>query len=132
MKKFQNIFLFSIIFFGVFSLANFSQAATPTISNVSGTIATGQTLTITGSTMVDENKTNWGTAYKSGTKYGFEGSSYTSDGYYEAPDYTPQERGYDSTVKLMGSKSFKGRIYGNSAGGTYTENHSCGLYIEFI
>lgn len=32
---------------------------TPTVSNVSGTIATGQTLTITGTNMVNLNTTNW-------------------------------------------------------------------------
>jgi len=104
-------------------------ATTPSISEVTGTISQGQTLTISGATMVDEDKTNWGTAYKSGTKYGFEGTSYTADGYGEAPDSTPQDRGYDTDVKLMGSKSFKGRIYGNSSN-CPTGNHSCGLYVD--
>jgi hypothetical protein len=104
-------------------------AATPTISNVSGSLQTGSTITISGQYLVDEDKTNWGTAYKTGTKYGFEGSNYTTDGYMAAPDANPQERGYDSTVKLMGSKSFKGRIYGTSSG-CPGGNHSSGLGID--
>lgn len=118
--------LFFLLFLCIPSVA---LATTPTVSNVTGTIATGQTLTITGTYMVDENKTNWGTAYQSGTKYGFEGSSYTADGYGEAPDVNPQDRSYDSTVKLLGSKSFKGRIYGNSSS-CPGDNHSSGLYID--
>lgn len=88
--------------------------STPTITSVSGTVSAGQTITITGTYMCDEDKTNWGTAYQSGNKYGFEGTSYTADGYADAPDFNPQDRGYDTDVKLMGSKSFKGRIYGDS------------------
>jgi hypothetical protein len=106
-----------------------SYATTPQISNVTETAQSGSNIiTISGQYMMDENKINWGTAYKTGTKYGFEGSSYTSDGYGEAPDVSPQERAYDTSVKLMGNKSFRGRIYGNSSncpGG----NHSSGLYI---
>ncbi len=102
-------------------------AATPTISSVSGTISSGQTITIAGANMVDENKTDWGSAYRTGTKYGFEGSSYSADGYGEAPDMNPQERAYDSDVYLMGAKSYRGRIYGNSSS-CPTDNHSSGLY----
>jgi hypothetical protein len=80
--------------------------------------------------MVDENNTNWGTAYRSGTKYGFEGTSYDADGYTYAPDMNMQEMVYDSDIRLMGNKSYRGRIYGNSADSDYTENHSCGLYIS--
>ena len=41
-----------------FSVTTLS-ANTPTITGVTGTIATGQTITITGSKMVNENYTNW-------------------------------------------------------------------------
>jgi len=49
-----------VLFVGVlFVVPSFASAATPTISSVSGTVATGQTLTITGANMVNENTTNW-------------------------------------------------------------------------
>lgn len=109
----------------LFGLAGKSNAA-PSVSGVSGTLNNGQTLTIIGSYLVDEDKTNWASEYKNGTMYGFEGTSYIADGYADAPDDNPQERGYDSDVKLMGSKSFKGRIYGTSSG----TNHSSGIYVD--
>ena len=114
----------------LFLIPSLAWATTPTVTFVTGTFQKGQTLTLTGTYMMDENKTNWGVAYKTGTKYGFEGSGYTADGYSNAPDYNPQDRGYDSTVKLMGSNSFKGRIYTPPTSSSCPgDNHSCGLYI---
>ena len=82
-----------------------AHAATPTISNVTGTVSTGQVLTITGANMVQENKTNWDSFFAGGTAYSFEGSSGTSDGY---TSYTGDPGAtYDSSVKLLGNQSAK-------------------------
>jgi chitodextrinase len=82
---------------------NFAYAATPTISNVTGTIATGQTLTITGSNMVQEDKTNWNQFFTTHTTaYGFEGSNPDTDGFTAGPT----NGSYVTNVKLMGNKSF--------------------------
>ncbi len=102
---------------------------TPAITNVTGTVQTGQTLTITGTTMMDEDKTNWGTAYQSGTKYGFEGESHEADGYDHAPDSNRGTDGYSESVFLMGTQSYWGRIQGAYAGGGGENNASAGLYI---
>src|SRR6266853_105015 len=77
-------------------------ALTPTITGVAGTVGPGQTLTITGTSMVQENTTNWDPLF-SGSAYGFEGSSPAADGYTTSCSFLS----YDSTVKLMGSKSMK-------------------------
>lgn len=126
----MHIILRSLLLFSLIILIPIiGYSTTPLITGVTGTVSQGQALTISGSTMIDENKTNWGTAYQSGTKYGFEGSSYTGDGYADASDSNSQERGYDTDVKLMGAKSFKGRIYGTSSS-CPTDNHSSGIYID--
>lgn len=108
-------------------------ATTPSISNVTGTVSQGQTLTISGSTMVDEDKTNWinatsndGPDFTSGTSYGFEGSgpcnsdgscSAGQDKYYWSPDDSNHRTLiYDSDIKLMGNKSLRGNDYGAEAG----------------
>ncbi len=102
-----------------------AYAATPTISNVSGTIATGQTLTITGSNMVQENNANWLTSptpnFK-GAAYGFEGSAPTSDGYLTGSG-SPT---YDTSVKLTGNQSIKYTVSGSSSwpGGNYLSANS--------
>lgn len=103
-------------------------ATTPSITNVTGGISNGEIVDINGSYMVDEDKTNWGTSYQSGTKYGFEGIDYLSDGYFIAPDANSQERIYDSDVKIMGNQSYRGRIYGDSSN-CPVGNHSAGLAV---
>jgi len=73
----------------------------PSITSLSGTVQIGQTLTITGANMVNEDKTNWDPFY---TQFpnaaGFEGSSYAADGWEGGTSFS-----YVSDVKLMGSKS---------------------------
>ena len=73
---------------------------TPTISNVSGTVATGQTLTITGTNFANESTTNWDDYFvvTNPNAYGFEGTSPAADGYHAVG---PAGGSYDSTVKLM-------------------------------
>ncbi len=86
-------------------------AATPQINTVVGTLQSGAVMTISGQYLMDEDKTNWLSPFKTGTSYGFEGASYTSDGYYFAPDEMVHgTRGYDTNVKLSGSKSIYGRV----------------------
>ena len=97
-------------------LPSFVFAATPTISNVTGTVATGQTLTITGTNMVQDNQSSWlnvsnGPNFQ-GTAYGFEGSSPAADGYCSSSGCSGQA--YDTTVKLMGNKSLDFHLSGAS------------------
>jgi len=96
-------------------------ATTPTISNVSGTVTTGQTLTITGTTMMDHNTTNWNT-----TGWNFEGANYGADGFDAGGDNTGScTIGYDSNVKLIGSKSVSFRQHGAFSG---PSQGACYLY----
>lgn len=98
-----------------FYLPSIASATTPIISNVSGAIQTGQTLTITGTTMMDEDKTNWDTTVvnlQSGTAYGFEGSGFVSDGYEFTSDGDGVYVEYSSSVKLSGNQSAHFHIEG--------------------
>ena len=90
------------IFLVNFLFAQNVGAATPTISNVSGTMAMGQTLTITGTNMVDEDKTDWALFYTT-SAYGFEGGGVSpfADGYNGGNN----DAVYDTAVKLMGVQS---------------------------
>ena len=91
--------------------ASLAFAASPQINTVIGTIQSGSILTISGQYLMDENRTNWLSQFRSGTSYGFEGNSYTADGFYEAPDQMVHgTRGYDTNVKLSGNKSIFGRV----------------------
>jgi hypothetical protein len=78
-----------------FSVA--ANAATPTISNVTGTVSTGQILTIKGASMVQES-----IASVAGGTYGFEGSGPSSDGW--CSDGVCHQTAYDSSIVLSGSK----------------------------
>lgn len=101
-----------------------ASAATPTISNVSGTVANGQTLTIMGTNMVQENTSIWDTVIKNNATndYGFEGTIHTyiangSPGWANAFATTASGAFapvYDSTTKLQGSQSLKMHVYGNT------------------
>jgi len=104
--------LFTMLIF--FGLTNVSYAATPIISNVTGTISTGQTLTITGSNMVQEVKTNWSQFNKAHTNAdGFEGTNPVADGYSAIG---PAGGTYDSGTKVLGSKSMKFHLDGPISG----------------
>jgi len=95
----------------IFLTAGAAHATTPTISLVSGTVSTGATLTITGSNMMDEDKSGWQSRFTSGSAYGFEGSTVTADGYYMGGGNVIDPV-YDSSVKLSGNKSLKARGQG--------------------
>ena len=73
MKMRTNFALAALAF-----LPTLGFATTPTITSVSGTVQTGQTLTVTGTTMVDHNTSNWN---MNGIDWNFEGASYGADGY---------------------------------------------------
>ena len=109
MIKYSKINIFFLLA-AFLMLPGFAFAAMPTISNVSGTVATGQTLTINGTNFVQESKTDWHPFWTSGSGYGFEGSSPSSDGYSADSNVV-----YDSSVKLMGNKSIKFSAAGASS-----------------
>jgi len=90
---------------GLACLPVLALAATPTITSVSGTAQTGQILTITGTSMVQEDRTNWDPWFKitHPNASGMEGASPAADGYDTA--YSPPNLEYVSNVKLLGSKS---------------------------
>src|SRR5882762_2741125 len=108
----QKLSLFALA--ALSCLSALAIAATPTITSVLGTVQTGQTLTIAGTSMVQEDQTNWDAFFKTThpNASGFEGPSITADGYEIRPGATYNT--YDSTVKLMGSKSLKGHSTGAS------------------
>jgi hypothetical protein len=87
-------------------------AVPPTITSVSGTVQQGQILTITGASMVQEDRTNWDPFFTASTS-GFEGVSLFADGYQEG---TTGNWGtcmsYDSNMKLMGNQSLKMHLSG--------------------
>jgi hypothetical protein len=135
----KNIFKQLSFFLGIFFLVPiFANAATPTISNVAGTVANGQTLTITGANMVNETATNsnWDTTFQTHPKqYGFESS--VSNGTLltltpidnwiianNAPAGTqPSGAIYNnckfiSSIKLAGNFGLDCRVYGGKSGQT--------------
>lgn len=98
----------------------FAYATTPTISNVTGTLSKGQTLTITGTNMVNENSANWDSYLKSiSGMYGFESTSFplngTTMGWYHS-SASSEEPTIDTTVKLAGNKSMKFHVAGGNTG----------------
>lgn len=96
-----------LILLAILGITANANAATPTISTVTGTVSTGQTLTISGSNMVQEDNTNWNSFFKTNPNAsGFEGSSPASDGYLYGGG------SYDTNYKVMGAKSVKYRVTG--------------------
>ena len=106
------------------------QATTPILSGVTGTVQTNQTLTITGTTMVDHDTSSW----IQDADWNFEGASFADDGYAVptndnqglcARTTTPPYAGitYSSSVKLLGSQSIQfhqsGAFSGPGVGGCY-------------
>ena len=128
-KTIKIVFLFAALLF----LPGYVSAAAPTISNVFGTVATGQTLTITGMNLVQENPANWISRFKTGNAYGFEGTSASADGYCDSGSAGVGCAGtYDTSVKLAGSKSIKFNITGPySTYPSYAQAYDCfNLYMQ--
>lgn len=83
---------------------------TPVISSVSGTVTTGQALTITGTHMMDESQASWVPFHTTNPTAGqMQGASLTGMGYDTAHN---AEWVADTTVKLFGTKSFKNHTSG--------------------
>jgi len=91
-----------------------AAATTPTIANVSGTVTTGQTLTITGTTMVDENRAGWASP-SNGSSYGFEGGNVATDWEFKVEGIGSAAT-VSSSVKLAGSQSGRFHIQGEHTG----------------
>lgn len=90
-----------------------AHAAAPVVNAVTG--STGETLVISGSNMVNEDRANWDAFFTGHPKAsGFEGLSLSADGYTPVQTSTTLP-GYDATVKLMGSKSMRASIQGASS-----------------
>jgi hypothetical protein len=109
-----------IVLASLVSVPTISFATTPTISNVSGTISSGQSLTISGANLMDENKAYWVTSpvnFASGSGYGFEGASPKADCYGSGCSGFDtggggSSAGYSTTVKLSGNQSANFHIQG--------------------
>lgn len=117
------LFLLAMTFFPKLILAT-----TPEIISTAGDLIDGETLSISGTNMVDHNTSNWN---MNGIDWNFEGISYETDGYDVPTDDNmglcagPTYAGitYDSSVRLLGLKSIKfhqqGAFSGPGVGGCY-------------
>jgi len=96
------------------TVINFSVAASaPTISSVSGTVQTGQTLTVVGNSLNDEAKSNWDSFFVNNPNaWSFEGSTPSADGY---GGIGPSGGAYDTSVKILGNKSMRFSAQGASS-----------------
>lgn len=137
MVTIMRITLKPTLLISLFALLPLLAYADPTISSVTGTVGQGNTLTINGTLLLNENNTNWLAEFRTGTKYGFEGASYLADDYFVAPEHDYGTRSYDATVKLMGEKSYKGRIVagqratGLTSNDDYLPSGTRSLYVRF-
>lgn len=115
------------IMFMCLSFTVAANAAVPTVNTITGTVGTGQILTINGANMVQESNANWLNLFK--TVYGFEGSNPSAEGYCSSGTC---EGSYDSSIKLSGNKSALFSISGASAPyPNFIENYnSISLYTQ--
>lgn len=87
-------------------------AATPTISSITGTVSQGSIIVVNGTFLQDEAKVNWDPFFVNNPNaWSFEGSSPVADGYSAIG---PNDGVYDQTVKIIGSKSIKFTVAGQS------------------
>jgi hypothetical protein len=76
-------------------------AATPIVTSVQGLLQTGQIVTVTGTSMVDEDRSNWDPFLANNPNAsGFEGASFKADGWEGGEAFT-----YVTNVRLLGAKS---------------------------
>src|SRR6266581_2552099 len=83
----------------------FAFAVTPILTSVLGTVQQGQTVTITGTSMVQEDQSGWVPFFRNHPEAsGFEGINLTGMGYDTAHsgDWTA-----DTSIKLLGTKSIR-------------------------
>lgn len=114
MKKllYKSSILVLLCFSQIFYAPVMAYAATPAISNVSGTIQTGQVLSITGTNMVNEDKSNWNPFFQNNPNAsGFEGTSAQADGF--SPPNGVYGGTYVTNVKLMGNQSNRFHVAGS-------------------
>lgn len=84
------------------------------ITNVTGTMSNGNTITIDGNSLMNQSTTGWDSFFTADSnRWSFEGTSSTGDGYTDLSiDSTPNgtvTRGYSTARKLFGSKSYLAR-----------------------
>jgi hypothetical protein len=115
-KNITKLLLISIPIALLIFPSKFVYSAAPVISSVTGVLQVGQTITISGLNMMDEDNTNWLDMFKTGTSYGFEGSTPSSD------RYNCTSGSYSSSVKLSGSKSIDYHVSGATSGGGQLES----------
>ncbi len=105
-------------------------AATPTITSVSGTMQTGQTLTITGTNMMNEDMTNWTSFFTTNSAAAYyHTGSVVSGGFIDDYNIDPPGSGYASDQKLISpTRCLKSTWSGASDG----NNKLGGAWIDFI
>jgi hypothetical protein len=117
-----------LFFVAVLSLApSIAISATPIIVSVNGETSKGQTLTISGSNLCDENNANWWEQFKKPGTSGFEGSDFSADGYNAQKSGSGVSFGYDSYMFIDGSKSGYFQITGAH---TNAENPRSSIWIN--
>ena len=103
-----------ILVSGIISSA---EGTTPQISSASGTVSQGNTITISGSNMMDEDKTDWDEFFSDNPDASsFEGTSPSDDGYSAIG---PSDGTYVTNVKVLGSQSIKFHVEGASSNCPY-------------
>lgn len=104
MKKILIAFILVLVLF-----SQMVFASTPTITNVTGTVATGQTLTITGTNMMELVTTNWrNTANEASFENDtdFTASNFNDDGWYWNTGNSADSKGeYKQDYKIHGNNS---------------------------
>lgn len=82
---------------------------TPTITDVTGTISTGQTLTITGTNMMDVDTTDWDADLTENDSNWETGTTPAANGYAAGSEWSQ-----DTSVKLIGTRSMKWSATGSN------------------
>ena len=104
-------FLMALIL--VSGIISSSEGTTPQISSVSGTVTQGNTITISGSNMMDEDTTDWDEFFPDNPNASsFEGTNPSADGYSAIG---PSGGTYVTDVKVLGSKSIRFHVEGASS-----------------
>ena len=103
MQQFKSRVLAGFFLFFALTTALPAIAATPQISSVAGNMTNGDTVTVYGSNLVDENTTNWILFFQNNPNASsFEGASPAADGYSQMG---PTGGTYVANMKLLGNQS---------------------------
>jgi hypothetical protein len=110
-----KMYVIDLIFYLIVSLMPAANAwAGPVITNISGAPSPGRTMTISGTSLKNEDSANW--FYTTGS---FEGANIAADGF----SCRGGDCAYDKTVHLMGAQSFRSDAVsggGATCGGSYS------------